>query len=159
MAFRRPTVRSRSAPPINLFIRGFSGLQPQGGAVVSTGRRSGSTRTEFDPVQLHQSIFLFGAFPVYSPKGERSDRQADGRNRLVPSSIPFSSTIQSSNFLCLTLFMSSRVNQLVLLMWVILPISRKDLLNITTVKVCQREVKDLGGLFIKKNIRRDPRLL
>ncbi len=61
MAFKRPTVRSRSAPPFSL---------------------------------------LLGAFPVYSPRGERSDRQAGG-------SIPFSSTNENKrlgNSVLLNLF-------------------------------------------------------
>ena len=64
MAFRRPTVRSRSAPPFYFFTKGR--------AVGSTGRRSVSTRTEFDPVQLHHFSPLMPYY-LYILKSQSTD--------------------------------------------------------------------------------------
>ena len=106
MAFKRPTVRSRSAPPF-------------------------------------QFTCLIG-------ESGRIDRPTV-RSRSAP---PFNLFSLS----CPTLYTSSRVSQPTLLTWVILPILRKDLLNIIMVKACQREGKDLGGLSITKSARRGLRL-
>jgi hypothetical protein len=51
--------RGRRFDPVQLhhltfLFRAFPVYSPKGRAVVSTGRRSESTHTEFDPVQLHQ---------------------------------------------------------------------------------------------------------
>ena len=66
MAFRRPTVRSRSAPP-------FCSTTQNGRAVGSTGRWSESTRNEFDPVQLHHLFFASMPYFVYVLKSETTD--------------------------------------------------------------------------------------
>ena len=80
MAFKRPTVRSRSAPPFNLIIRSLSGLQPkkESGRIdrPTVGIDSETTRsyrTDSHRVRSRSAPPFFMLYFIYVLKSETTD--------------------------------------------------------------------------------------